>query len=211
MIDEYDDIAASYDHKGKDPRVALTRNESRGSKLLLQLFTGGVVMASTDGSMGMAFVTNGIVGLTPFDSFADLLSLVVSNLQGSSSKQGASDVKAAGVDLTATVTTNMFGCVVTVSFPRANVGVTEVSGTVAFTINAVAVTSTVRIFPQVHRGDFISAYQFVILATTDDKGRGTPAVATAVTVTFADGQAGLTDGETTLAVESLNMRDLTAL
>jgi hypothetical protein len=177
------------------------------------LLKAGSVLGSVDGHT-RAWVTAGAVYLVGTANFLEFMKLLRANITGASNKTIVRRQKVAGQDLVVTIaagsgagqTQGFAALLITLSTPILQAKQVGIDMTVAIGGGA---TQSISFEPVVRKGDNISVMQVVVLAVSDNAGRGSPARGNSVVVTCADGvgNPGLVDGATILEVETINLRD----
>jgi hypothetical protein len=183
---------------------------NRAISVLKALFDCNAAVGVVAGDAISAYVISGVTYLdkTTIRSFDEFIGRVQTNMVGSSAKLGAGGLKAAGQPLAATLTNGMYGAVVTVATPILQARPARLTLTLTWTIDGLPVAQVVDVYPKAVEGSLSPVWQFVALSLSNNGGLGTPAKATALSVSCADGQPSLVDLQSALTIESLNLRDI---
>ena len=138
-------------------------------------------------------------------SGADLLNACKIAVQGHAEKSTTSGVKVAATDLVVSLTEKAFGYVVRIAGPVTNFP----NGIIALKVIFDKGASTEKTYNYIMKGTN-NVYEAIILAYSDNAGRGQVVPADTIEITIVDGTSPVVDGETWLSIESLNARDLGA-
>lgn len=182
--------------------------ELRGERIARGFHRNSSILGDTGSGTARVYAIGAtpLVYLNKFADYQALRQVLIANTQGASVKQFNSGLKGVGAALTVALAQNAWGYVIKVATPFANCRFTGV--TVNVTLAGPGTTLAVRVDPIVKPGRWPVMMEFAVLSAAANAGIGQPALATTCTAVIADLDPGVVDSQTTLQIESLNLRDL---